>query len=107
MRQVTWDIVDAFLNGYNKTISNSTVFVDDCNVARLYLHGNCIAIKRKGRVSISNAGWESVTTKERLNGLLEVMGDGRRIYQRKGTWYWSGEDWPEDEFPFFQEVYLN
>ena len=39
-------------------------------------------------LSISNAGWQSNTTKERLNGLPNVG-----IYQKNWQWYLNGNEW--------------
>jgi hypothetical protein len=39
-------------------------------------------------VTISNAGWFSKTTKERLNGLYGVS-----ISQKAGEWYLNGIKW--------------
>jgi hypothetical protein len=39
-------------------------------------------------MKITNAGWRSNTTKERLNGLPNVS-----IQQKKGDWYLNGEVW--------------
>jgi hypothetical protein len=57
----------------------------------LWLFGNKIAEIRRDGLWITNAGWDSVTTKERLNGLIAV-----KIRNRRGTWIlndrpWSGE----------------
>ena len=57
----------------------------------LRLHGNAIAKHTSNGMWITDAGWATRTTKERLNGL-----SGVRISQRKGVWYlndiaWSGE----------------
>ena len=54
----------------------------------MFLHGNKIAEKRDGALWITNAGWNTVTTKERLNGL-----DGVTIFQRKHVWYLNGKEW--------------
>jgi hypothetical protein len=55
----------------------------------LKLHGNVIAtIDEFNMLSISNAGWASNTTKERLNGLPNV-----RIHQKNWTWYLNGNEW--------------
>lgn len=51
MRKVTEEIVDAFLKGKTRRISNSYT---DGN--ELYLHGNCIAKKHPNGLLISNAG---------------------------------------------------
>ena len=63
--------------------------------AELYLHDNKIAeihkTKRKKVLKITNAGWKTNTTKERLNGL-----NGVRINQRKGVWYLNDKEWNGD-----------
>jgi len=65
------------------------VHLDYGNVWKLKLHGNTIAtIDEMNMLSISNAGWESNTTKERLNGLPNV-----RINQKKFQWYLNGNEW--------------
>jgi hypothetical protein len=47
-----------------------------------------IAERRQGGLWITNAGWQSTTTKERLNGL-----SGVRINQVRGQWYLNGNAW--------------
>ena len=83
MRKVTKEVIAAFTNRYAKTIANSST-----DGTSLYLHGNKIAEYREDGLYITNAGWRSNTTKERLNGLPNV-----RIYQSKGIWYLNGEAW--------------
>lgn len=39
-------------------------------------------------LEITNAGWATNTTKERLNGIPGVS-----ISQRKGIWYLNGKEW--------------
>jgi hypothetical protein len=83
MRRITTDIIRAFRNRERKTIGNSYT---DGNA--LYLFGNKIAEFRNQELWISNAGWKSATTKERLNGL-----SGVNIVQRRGEWYLNGLPW--------------
>ena len=83
MRKITEQIVRAFRNGEAKTIGNSRT-----ENGALYLFGNKIAEYRDGALWITNAGWKSNTTKERLNGLPNV-----RIYQSRGEWYLNGIEW--------------
>jgi hypothetical protein len=65
------------------------VQLDFGGVWKLKLHNNTIAsIDEMNMLSISNAGWESNTTKERLNGLPNV-----RINQKKFQWYLNGNEW--------------
>jgi len=101
MRKVTQETVNAFLKGEKKTIGNT--FTDGKS---LYLHGNCIARKVDGKIYISNAGWQSVTTKERLNGLLDMLGKAG-IFQKDFQWFRMAESdnpwkdatpFPYDEF---------
>ena len=58
------------------------------------LHGNDIARieedyeNEKTTIYVTNAGWFSNTTKERLNGI-----PGVRVYQKKGKWYLNDKEW--------------
>jgi hypothetical protein len=61
------------------------------NEIELNLHGNTISIIKDYEIYISNAGWTSVTTKERLNCLLKKLDKGF-IFQKKGNWYWNKTD---------------
>jgi len=86
MRKITNEIVLAFNN--NETLKRSNT---ETNGTAIWLHGNKIAEKRDGSLWISNAGWFTKTTKERLNALYGVS-----IQQKKGQWFlnskpWSGE----------------
>ena len=83
MRQITRDIVNAFQNSRSLTIGNSRT-----NGESLWLFGNKIAEIRRDGLWITNAGWDSKTTKERLNGL-----SGVNIVQRRGTWFLNEREW--------------
>ena len=88
MRKVTKQISDAFNSGIKKTAGNTSVSVNENGDCFLYLHGNLIAKRVNGEIWVTNAGWSSSTTKERLNGLQGVS-----IYQAKGVWYLNGQEW--------------
>ena len=87
-RKITQESIDKFLS--RETFKKSNMEVDQCyGQYRLKLHCNTIAVLDEfNMLSISNAGWESNTTKERLNGLPHV-----RIHQRKFQWYLNGNEW--------------
>lgn len=55
------------------------------------LHGNIIAMKNDINLKISNCGYFTNTTKERLNAILLAFGLGA-IKQKKGKWYLNGEE---------------
>ena len=90
MRQITQQSIEAFINA--KPFNKQNMSVDVLpNVTILRLHGNAIAYRYNDpekTLSITNCGWFTNTTKERLNGLPNV-----NIYQRLGVWYLNGEEW--------------
>jgi hypothetical protein len=93
MRQITIDSIDAFLNARKFNRQNMSVEVLP-NVTILKLHNNAIAYKYndpKKTLSITNCGWFSNTTKERLNGLPNV-----NIYQKNFEWFLNGKEWNGD-----------
>jgi hypothetical protein len=87
MRKITEQAADCFHNILPYKKSNTEVTVDN-GVVRMYLHGNCIAQKTPLATTITNCGWSTPTTKERLNGLSNVS-----IVQKKGYWYLNGKLW--------------
>jgi len=90
MRMITQQAVAAFNNAESFKSGNTKVIVKP-NVTVLLLFNNEIAYRYNDperTLSITNAGWESNTTKERLNGL-----DGVSIQQKAGIWYLNGKEW--------------
>ena len=90
MRQITNDSINAFMNAKKFNRQNMSVEVLP-NVTILKLHGNIIAYRYNDperTLSITNAGWFSNTTKERLNALPNV-----HITQKNWVWYLNGKEW--------------
>lgn len=89
MRKISQESVNAFLNNQSYRSGNTKVSPSN-GKNYLYLHDNIIAIKDKetDEIQITNAGWESNTTKERLNTIPNV-----NIRQIKGVWYLNGNKW--------------
>jgi len=56
---------------------------------KVLLHGNLIATFNRSlnQLEIESGGWESVTTKSRLNALLSEFAPAYRIRQVKYHWY--------------------
>ena len=69
MRQVTEQIKRAFENGYSLKVSNTNT---DGN--SVYLWGNEIIRKHQGKIQINLCGYNTVTTRERINGILNGYG---------------------------------
>lgn len=90
MRKITINAVAAFHAGRSFKSGNTAVTVDaDSGAVAMALHGNKIAERdAQGDLAVTHAGWPTLTTKERLNGI-----EGVDIFQKKGVWYLNGEAW--------------
>ncbi len=90
MRKITIETVMAFMEARPFKKDNMQVEVLlNCTILRL--HGNAIAYRYNDpdrTLTITNCGWKSATTKERLNAI-----PGVHIRQTKGQWYLNGEVW--------------
>lgn len=82
MTNTAYRSVKAFLN--NEKISLGNTKTDGSN---LYLHGNMIAHKENNNIIISLCGWNSHTTKDRLNELLSQTRSDLRIRSKDYTPY--------------------
>lgn len=83
MRKVTQSVSSAFIERKVKSVGNSV-----STGSQYILHGNIIAEWRQQVLYITNAGWPSVTTRERLNALPGVS-----VTQRKHVQYLNGKPW--------------
>ena len=68
--------------------SNTTVVQNDRDMD-VFLHGNHIATlcKISMDLRIFDGGWQSNTTKSRLNALLDEFGGGDRVIQKDFVWF--------------------
>ena len=74
--------------------SNSNTFVEynsftDCST--IVLHRTAIAVydHKNQALKLNTGGWYSVTTKSRLNAILDQLITGARVYQKAFDWYLS------------------
>ena len=67
----------------------NTVVINIGTKSFVYLHGNHIATVGSDFLQIFDGGWQSNTTKSRLNALLEEFVPSMRIFQNNWTWYIS------------------
>lgn len=84
-RQITEAAIRAFNNNENFSLSN-TVVKADCTGTYLYLYSNLIARKVNNRLQVTLAGWNTNTTRERLNGLAGVC-----VTTKRGQAYINGK----------------
>jgi hypothetical protein len=94
MRQITKQAVNKFNNNESFNKDNTRVIFSDliAPTTKLFLHDNLIAYKKYSSLIISNCGWFSNTTKERLNGLLDSIGFDK-IYQKNFEWFLADKKW--------------
>ena len=74
--------------------SNTTVFTTDNGLeSTVYLHGNHIAtyFHDKRKLQLFDGGWQSNTTKSRLNALLDEFVPSMRVNQKNWTWFLSDD----------------
>jgi len=89
MRKITSEACQAFHQHRAYKSGNTEVVLMPSGAVALELHGHQIAmIDTLGDLHVRSAGWETVTTKERLNGLVGV-----HVIQKAGQWYINGEKW--------------
>ena len=89
MRKIEKQMCDAVQYNKNWQSANTSVHFDpETGVSIVRLHGNKIAEVSDTDMTIFDGGFQSVTTKSRLNALCDYFCvDGERIFQKDFTWY--------------------
>ena len=88
MRKIESEMNAAVTNRYNFSKANTQVSIQD-RIANVYLHGNLIARVGDTFVQILDGGWQSVTTKSRLNALLSAVTPNGGVFQKDYVWYYN------------------
>lgn len=92
MRKVTATVVGAFLQRRPAKMGNTRTDGDT-----LYLHENAIARwAAPGELRVTLAGWDTPTTRNRLNALPNVS-----VYRVKGKTHLNGAPWSGDWRPVY------
>ena len=90
MRKLEKQMNRALANKTNWAGSNTTVrYSNETNCSSVYLHGHNIATldHTTKALRLSSCGYETVTTKSRLNALLEEVKYGCRVFQKNFDWF--------------------
>ena len=72
------------------TVGNTATAHGENGIA-VTLHGNTIALKNESGIYMTLAGWNTTTTRERLNGIAQVLGIDASFTQRKFEPYFNGK----------------
>lgn len=90
MRKITEQAIDAFYNEKDFKKDNTSV-ISWGDLSYLMLHGHKIASLDRQGLFITTAGWNTNTTRDRLNGLPGVC-----VRSRKGQLTLNGYPWNGD-----------
>ena len=99
MRKLEKQMNYALSNKNNWAGSNTTVcYNDSTNCSSVYLHGHQIATLDHSTkaLKLSSCGYETVTTKSRLNAILDEVKYGCRVFQKNWNWFVSYNDQTQD-----------
>ena len=92
MRKIEQQMNSALLRRANWTNSNTSVQYNELtNCSQVLLHGHQIATldHHSNALKLSSCGWQTVTTKSRLNALLSEFKYGCKVFQKNFDWYLS------------------
>ena len=89
-RKIELEMINAIENNTNWSKDNTSVIHlnDEKSTTEVYLHGNKIAEVDEDSMTIFDGGYQSKTTKSRLNVLCrQYCIDGEGVYQKNFQWY--------------------
>ena len=103
MRKIERQMNAAISDGINWKSANTEVTFDaETNTSTVYLHGNKIAEVGDFGVRLWDGGYQSVTTKSRINAILSehaIAGEG--VFQKDWKWFirlYNGTEFFTTEF---------
>ena len=90
MRKIETQMNTAIHNNADWQSANTSVqFISENATSKVYLHGNHIATVGDDYVEIFDGGYQSTTTKSRLNAIInefcDALTDG--VFQKDFAWY--------------------
>ena len=88
MRKIEQQMIQAIKDNKAWRSGNTEVTLGSDGVSSVFLHGNLIAEVDDTSITIYDGGWQSHTTKSRLNAICkEFCIDGEGIFQEKFEWF--------------------
>lgn len=89
MRKIEQQMNNAIRDSKNWSSGNTSVTFDETeNLSKVFLHGNHIADVGDNFIRLFDGGWQSNTTKSRLNAILWEHGEpGDCVFQKKFKWF--------------------
>jgi len=91
MRKIEMEMQNAIRNGQDWSKANTSVNFDQEGFMTVRLHGNRICeMTPSGDLTLSSCGWQTVTTKSRLNAVLDCFLHNCHITQKNFEWFIDG-----------------
>ena len=89
MRKIEQQMNNAIQNNLNWQSANTSVhFNEEENVSIVRLHGNKIAEVGDTFIRLFDGGWQTNSTKSRLNAILSEHGEsGDKVFQKDFDWF--------------------
>jgi len=89
MRKIETLMNNAISNNYDWQQANTSVHFDpETGASVVRLHGNKIAVVGDDFVQLFDGGWQTNTTKSRLNAILSEHGlPGECVFQKAHKWF--------------------
>ena len=103
MRKIEQQMNDAISDNRNWQSANTAVaYNPETNESTVFLHGNKIAEVGDNYIRLFDGGWQSNTTKSRLNAIMDVHGiAGEGVFQKQFEWFvrlYNGTEFFTTEF---------
>ena len=95
MRLIEKQMNFALSNKANWGKSNTqVVYNESTNCSSVYLHGHQIATldHNNQALKLSSCGYQTVTTKSRLNAILHEIDYGCKVFQKQWDWYFRSNN---------------
>ena len=82
MRKITKLALNALMNGDYFKLDNTEVYCEAGGTMTMLLHGSPIVRRVGSSLWVTTGGWDTTTTKERINAVLQAH--GKRAHHVKG-----------------------
>ena len=88
MRKIEQQMIQAIKDNQAWRSGNTEVTLGSDGVSYVFLHGNLIAEVDETSITVHDGGWQSNTTKSRLNAICNAFCiDGEGIFQKNFDWF--------------------
>ena len=106
MKKIETLMNDAISNKVDfKSANTEVIYYTGNDISDVYLHGNLIARVYAHSIELMDGGYQSNTTKSRLNAILKVHGlPGESVFQKNFQWFLNFQG---NAIPFFSGMRLN